>query len=170
MRKSIVRDKGLEILKAVLPELIISNGVSVSGMKDINESRAICKMIRYRVRHLGYKTTARCFPTRFVMKVERDFRYEGDCAISMLTEADRRILEKQCETFVSNRKKLDLELIKSVAEARKDGIATLIVPEDRKTCGYKVSIEAALKRLEYDDIMVLSGKDRLCLITVETEK
>lgn len=170
MIKSDNRDKGIEVLKAIVPELIISNGVSVSGMKDIRESRAICKMVGYRMNQLGYKTISRCFPTRFVMKVQRDFRYGGEYTFAMLTEADRRILDKQGETFTSNKEGLDLELIKSVAEARKDGIATMMVPKERRAGNYKLSIEKALERLGYDDIMVLSGKDRLCLITVETEK
>ncbi len=170
MSKAKYRDKGLDVLKAVVPELIVSHGVSVSGFKSIEESRSVCKMVSYRMRQLGFKTIARCSPTRFVIKVERDFKYVGDYSFSMLTESDRKILERQGESFVSGREKLDIELIKSVAEARKDGIAMVFLPEGRKMCGYKASIEAALKRLGYDDIMVLSGKGRLCLITVETEK
>lgn len=170
MTKGKYRDKGLDVLKAVVPELVVSHGVSVSGFKGIEESRSVCSMVSYRMKQLGFKTIARCFPTRFVIKVERDFRYDGDYSFSMLTEADRRILERQGESFVSNREKLDLELIKSVAEARKDGIATVFVPEGKKASNYKTSIEAALKRLGYDDIMVLHGKDRICLITVETKK
>lgn len=170
MSKGKYRDKGLDVLKAVVPELVVSHGASVSGFKSVEESRSVCNIVSYRMKQLGYRTVSRCFPTRFVIKVERDFRYDGDFSFSMLTESDRKVLERQGESFVSNREKLDIELIKSVAEARKDGIATVFVPEGRKACGYKVSIETALKRLGYDDIMVLSGKDRLCLITVETEK
>ena len=170
MTRAKYRDKGLDVLKAVVPELVVSHGVSASGFKDIDESRSICNMVAYRMRQLGYRTVARCFPTRFVIKVERDFRYAGDCTFAMLTESDRRILENQCGTFTSNREEMDIELVKSVAEARKDGIATVFIPEGRKAGNYKQSIEGALKRLGYDDIMVLLGKDRLCLITVETEK
>jgi hypothetical protein len=170
MSRGKYRDKGLDVLKAVVPELVVSHGVSVSGFKSVEESRSVCNMVSYRMRQLGFKPIARCSATRFVIKVERDFRYDGEYSFSMLTESDRKILERQGESFVSGREAMDLELIKSVAEARKDGIATVFIPEGRKACGYKVSIEAALKRLGYDDIMVLSGKDRLCLITVETEK
>lgn len=170
MSKGKYRDKGLDVLKAVVPELVVSHGVSVSGFKGVEESRSVCSMVSYRMKQLGYRTVSKCFPTRFVIKVERDFKYDGGFSFSMLTEADRRILERQGESFVSNREKLDLELIKNVAEARKDGIATIFVPEGRKASNYKLSIETALKRLGYDDIMVLHGKDRLCLITVETEK
>lgn len=170
MSKAKYRDKGLDVLKAIVPELVVSHGVSVSGFKSIEESRSVCSMVSYRMKQLGFKTIVRCFPTRFVIKVERDFKYSGECSFSMLTETDRKILDKQGESFVSNREKLDLELIKNVAEARKEGIATVFVPEGRKAASYKTSIEAALKRLGYDDIMVLLGKDRLCLITVETKK
>lgn len=169
MERNKYKAKGHEILKAVLPELVVSHGVSVSGLEDLSETQHVCSIVAYRMRKLGYKVTSRCFPTRFVIRVERDYEYRGGCSIAMLTEADRAALDLQSKSFQSNRSELELELVKSVAEARKEGIATIFVPEGKTPTNYKASVSAALRHLGYDDIMVLHGKDRLCLITVETE-